>query len=124
MSKNKKWSPIETFEFPIPPSWKIQESLCDSKSSYTSFVREAKVHHRGNPQNIYVIFHQFDPESFNYKFTIRGGRHSAKDFKLIRTNDKKQAFDALTELMIATDKKIAAANSKRTKEEYASKIER
>ena len=95
----------------LPQSWYFQEQLDRVENSYISFVRMAKVHHKGEPEKIYATFCEFPEGTQAYRYTVRGGRNAKPDFKVRYFNDIESAEAYLISIMESTNLWIDEINS-------------
>jgi len=105
---------------PILLGWHVEEQITNSRSSTTTFVREAKLHHRAQPSKIYIVFYEFNRRVLpgEPKFRVKAGRNVQPEEGLHSFNSLKPAIDYINFLVDSTNRWIEQINSPETIEEY------
>lgn len=112
----RTWEPITLRPTNMPTDWKCLMQNLAVRHCETSFVRSAKTHHLGEPENIWVVFCEFNPEhweneTLKYKYTVRGGRNAKPSEEVKHFVNLKDATNYLIFLMESTDKWVIEVNS-------------
>jgi hypothetical protein len=106
-----------------PEGWYVQEQNDSPYSSYIAFVKPQMTHHNlKKPENIYVVFCEFQEGYQSYRYTVRGGRKAKPDETMKYFNDLKSATDYLIFIMESTDRWIEEINSKKYIQAYNDRI--
>ena len=113
------WEPLTLRPANVPLEWKCIQQNTAVRHSETSFARSAKIHHLGQPENIWACFVEFNPDhhdnqSLKYNYTVRGGRNAKPSQEVKHFVDLKDAINYLIFVMESTDKWIAEVNSDAT----------
>jgi hypothetical protein len=95
----------------LPQPWYFQEQLDRANNSYISFVRMAKVHHKGELEKIYATFCEFPEGTESFRYTVRGGRNAKPDIKTRHFNDIESAEAFLISIMESTNAWVEEINS-------------
>jgi hypothetical protein len=123
VKKTAKWESM-LFRPELPQHWSCQEQLDKPGQSYISFVRHGKIHHNDEARKIYVVFCEFEPGLYPYRYTVRGGRHVKPEEKLKYFNDIKSAKNYMIYLMENTNRWINEVNDPKTVRAYESNIKK
>ncbi len=121
MKKQVKWESL-LFRPELPENWFCQEQLDSPGQSYISFVRHAKIHHNDEARKIYVVFCEFEPGTYSYRYTVRGGRNVKPEEKLKYFNDLKAAKNYMIYLMENTNRWVDEINDPKTIRSYENNI--
>lgn len=106
----------------LPEGWSCIEQISTRKSASTSFVRWAKTHHNAQPERIWVVFVEHNPEYFHTPYVVRGGLHAKGPQGLNYFHDLKAATKCMIEIMEATDRWIEEINSEKYIKAYNDRI--
>jgi hypothetical protein len=106
----------------LPEGWSCIEQQSSRKAATTSFVRWGKLHHNGEPERIWVVFVEHNPEYFSTPYVVRGGLHAKGPSGLNYFQDLKTATECLVSIMEATDRWIEEINSEKYIKAYNDKI--
>lgn len=120
---DKLWEPL-IFRPKLPKGWSVLQQIDSIDNSYISFIRWGKVHHRGDPQMIFVVFSEYNPEKESLIYRVRGGRKVQPEETLKKFKSLKDATDYLIFLMKSTDTWLEEINSPEYIEAYDKKIEK
>jgi hypothetical protein len=109
----------------LPEGWAVETQQDDARKSIISFMRYGKIHHRAEPQKIYVVFvennmkYRVKPVS---QFVVRGGRNAKPDESIHRFNSLRDAERYILYLMECTDQWLADVSSSHAELAYEKKI--
>lgn len=106
----------------LPEGWSCIEQQSNHRNATTSFVRWAKVHHNGQPERIWVVFVEHNPEFYGTPYVVRGGLNAKGPGGLNYFNDLKAATRCLIEIMEATDRWVDEINSEKYIKAYNDRI--
>ena len=117
------WEPLTLRPVNMPSEWRCMQQNTSVKTSESSFARSAKIHHLGQPENIWACFVEFsqdhiDNMSRKYKYTVRGGRNAKPSEEVKHFANLKDATNYLVFIMESTDKWIEEVNSEATIKAY------
>ena len=115
----KTWEPLTIRPSNVPLDWNCIQQNNSARHSETSFVRSAKIHHLGQPENIWACLCEFNPEypenlTLKYNYTVRGGRNAKPSQEVKHFVDLKDAINYLIFIMESTDRWIDEVNSDAT----------
>jgi hypothetical protein len=123
MKKEQKWESL-LFRPELPEHWSCQEQLDRPGQSYISFVRWGKLHHNAEASKIYVVFCEFEPGMYDYRYTVRGGRNVKPEEKLKYFNDLKSAKSYMNFLMHGTNRWLDEINDPKYVRSYEANIKK
>lgn len=117
------WEPLTLRPVNMPSGWTCMQQNTSVRTSESSFARQAKIHHLGEPQNIWACFVEFsqdhsDNKTLKYKYTVRGGRNSKPSEDIKHFANLKDATNYLVFIMESTDKWVEEVNSEATIKAY------
>jgi len=115
------WEPLN-HRPKLPEGWGCIEQLSTARSSSTSFVRWAKVHHNGEPQRIWVVFVEHRPGNHSHRFVVYGGRNTQGENTVTGFHDLKSATARMVSIMEATDRWVNEINSEKFIKAYNDRI--
>ena len=119
----RTWEPLTIRPTNMPSEWKCIQQNTAVRTSESSFARFEKIHHTGQPENIWACFCEFSPEhsdnqSLKYKYTVRGGRHAKPSEEVKHFLNLKDATNYLVFIMESTDKWLEEVHSEETIKAY------
>lgn len=117
------WEPLTLRPTNMPDGWICMQQNTTVRTSESSFARSAKIHHLGEPQNIWACFVEFsqdhiDNKTLKYKYTVRGGRNAKPSEEVKHFVNLKDATNYLVFIMESTDKWVEEINSEATIKAY------
>lgn len=124
MKKTSQWESL-MFRPQLPEHWSFQEQIDKCDESYISFIRYAYLHHKSTDfDKIYVIFCEFAPGKYPYRYIVRGGKNCQPNESINRFTSLKAAKNHLIRLMQSTNKWIENIHTPKAIAEYEDNISR
>jgi len=120
--RKKRFEPL-IYRPKTPAGWYAQEQNDGPFSNYITFVKPQMTHHNlKKPENVYVVFCEFQEGFKSFRYTVRGGRKAKPDETLKYFNDLKSATDYLIYVMESTDRWVEEINSEKYIQAYNDRI--
>ena len=127
MNMKRTWEPITLRPKNLPTEWKCLQQNAAVRHCETSFLRSAKIHHLGQPENIWACFVEFNKEhhdnlTLKYNYTVRGGRNAKPSEEVKYFIELKDAVNYLIFIMETTNKWVDEVNSDTTIKAYDKRL--
>jgi hypothetical protein len=115
------WEPAINRPY-LPESWTCLEQQSHAKSASTSFIRWGKTHHNAEPQRIFIVFIEHNPEwQFSHKYVVYGGLYT-QGGEHQYFNNIKDANAYMLKIAKQTDKWLTDINSQEYIDAYNRRI--